>query len=161
LFSCFFETFDPSDSSTLLPTQWQLDALHRAYNLGLRPVVRLGQAARNYRYYSDDPSHLHYTKLATQYAAYVAALPLPPSADSLFVGVGNEFNIMGEWRCTEGAGIFLNVSQVCRVFLFTGTCRKFSSVNRPLRSPSKPRASSVTSSPRCALCPAYLSRSCL
>jgi hypothetical protein len=109
----FFETLDPDDNSSLLPAQWQIDAVAKSYSLGLRPVVRLGQSARNYRYFSDDSSHLHYVRLAQMYADFVAALPLPPAqADDLYVGVGNEFNINGEWRCTEGAGVFMNVSQV-------------------------------------------------
>lgn len=112
----FFETFDPTNPSLLLPLPWQVDALNQAYQLGLRPVVRLGQHSRNYRYFSDDAGHLHYTHLASLYAAYVAALPLPPpSSGPLFVGVGNEFNIRGEWLCTEGPGVFMNVSQVSRV----------------------------------------------
>lgn len=109
----FFETFNPADPSTLFPEPWQISALERVYELGLKPVVRLGQAARNYRYFSDDVEHLHYTHLASQYAAFVDSLPLPPPAlGPLYVGVGNEFNVHGEWLCTEGAGVFMNVSQV-------------------------------------------------
>lgn len=81
----FFETIDPTDPLSLVPEPWQTDALESAYALGLRPVVRLGQHARNYRYFSDDAEHLHYTKLASQYAAFIAALPLPPRAGDLLV----------------------------------------------------------------------------
>ena len=114
----FFETFDPSNPSSLLPQQWQIDAINLAYTLGLQVVIRMGQAARDYRYYSDDPQHLHYTRLASQYASFIGSLPLPPTTtDPLFVGVGNEFNIFGEWRCTEGAGVFMNVSQVITPYM--------------------------------------------
>ena len=37
-----------------VPKQWQVNALKQAVACGLRPIVRLGQHNRNYRYFADD-----------------------------------------------------------------------------------------------------------
>ena len=102
----FFETLDPTNNATYLPLPWQVDILKTAYSLGIRPIVRLGQNARNYRNFSDDPAtRLGYTKLAALYKNYVAALPLPPaggaSGPALHIVLGNEENICVEWQCHE------------------------------------------------------------
>ena len=78
----FFETLDPNDPATHQPELWQIDLLHAVYAAGLRPIVRMGQYARNYRNFSDEgphsPTHMRYTSLALLWKRYVAALPLPP-----------------------------------------------------------------------------------
>lgn len=103
----FFDSLDPLLQPAPLP--WQVAALEESYALGLSPLVRLGQPARNYRNLSDDAAHMQYHSLASAYARYVAALPLPPSSAGgpLHIIVGNEWNICGEWVCSDGEGVFL------------------------------------------------------
>lgn len=119
----FFESMDGNTSSSWNPEAWQIQALQYAYSLNLRPIVRLGQYARNYRYYSDDTEHLHYNRLANLYRQYVSQLPLPPvrytestGISSLPIIVGNEPNICLEWQCTEGEGIFMNATTIAKEF---------------------------------------------
>ena len=103
----FFESLDPNDGATFLPAPWQTELLRAAYAASLRPLVRLGQNARNYRNFSDEgphaPAHMHYTALARLYRSFVGALPLPPggtaSGEVLHVQLGNEFNVCIEWDC--------------------------------------------------------------
>ena len=102
----FFETLDPTNNATFLPMPWQVEILKSAYAAGIKPIVRMGQNARNYRNFSDDPvTRLGYTRLASLYRNYTAGLPLPPpgtpSGDTLHIVIGNEENICVEWQCHE------------------------------------------------------------
>jgi hypothetical protein len=55
--------------------------------------------------------------LASMYAGYVAALPLPPnSPGQLSVTLANEPNVCMEWRCSAGPGVFLNASTAAAEF---------------------------------------------
>ena len=170
----FFETLDPNSPATFLPTQWQQDLLAAAYAAGLRPIVRLGQNARNYRNFSDEgpraPAHMHYSRLAQLYRGYVAALPLPPggsaSGDALHVQIGNEFNICVEWDCyTHTSPALANASQwSAEVAAFT---RDVFAALRPLpglalavspMAPSGPGGCSCGNAPRPAAIPRHPQR---
>ena len=109
----FFTDMDPLTNTSLLPLPWQVAALNQAYALHLTPVVRLGQWRRDYRDHADAGSaRRSYHQLASLYARFVAALPLSPTGDPLHVTVGNEFNICGEWSCSDGPGIFVDAATI-------------------------------------------------
>merc|ERR1719356_26050 len=107
----FARTGDPTScTGGCLPEPWELDAVKQAYSLGLKPIVRVGQWSRNIRAFSDDAGHRNYTSLAQAYRQFLAAIPRPPDASALPVQLLNEVNACGEWRCSDGAGIYLDAN---------------------------------------------------
>ena len=87
-----------------VPSPDDLAAVHQAYSLGLRPIVRLGQWPRTIRNFSDDVAHRQYTALARAYRSFAAALPLPPDGRTpLDVVVLNEPNGCSEWACKDNS----------------------------------------------------------
>ena len=108
----FLESLDPAAAAPA-PAPWEAAALRQAYALGLRVVARLGQRARNYRSFSDDPAHLSYLALASAWRAYAAQLPLPPDGSTpLHIQIANEPNVCMEWQCEGGQGVFISAAQV-------------------------------------------------
>lgn len=107
----FLESLDPAAAAPA-PAPWEVAALHQAYSLGLRVVARLGQRARNYRSFSDDPTHLSYTALASAWRAYAAQLPVPADGSALYIQLANEPNVCMEWQCAGGPGVFISAAQV-------------------------------------------------
>jgi hypothetical protein len=90
------------------PASWALDAVKQAYELGLKPIVRVGQWSRHIRKFSDDTRHRNYTSLAQAYKKFLAVIPRPPDGSALLVQLLNEPNECGEWPCDDGAGIYLD-----------------------------------------------------
>ena len=102
----------PRPSPPAAPEQWQVDALRAAVACGLRPIVRLGQRSRGYRYNADTAGFRSYKALGRRYAQYVAALLDGAGIDrpqNVTVLVGNEPNICVEWECWE-PGMSINIS---------------------------------------------------
>jgi hypothetical protein len=85
------------------PEQWQIDALKAVMACGLRPIVRLGQRSRGYRYNADDHGYRSYKALGQRYADFTTSLlsgaGATDKASSITVLVGNEPNICVEWEC--------------------------------------------------------------
>ncbi len=95
--------------SASIPEQWQADALKAAMACGLRPIVRLGQRSRGYRYYADDLTFRSYHRLGQRYAKYTKALlskaGVADRPDEIVVVIGNEPNICVEWECYGSGSI--------------------------------------------------------
>lgn len=107
----------PTPSKPALPEQWQVDALTMAVTCGLRPIIRLGQRNRNYRYYADTLAFDSYTRLGERYASFVRGLL--SGADirdpsSIVVQVNNEVNVCVEWECWEGPSANITVAIMAR-----------------------------------------------
>ena len=64
----------------------------------------------NIRQDSDDEAHLVYTSLAQNYKNVVAALPRPAPPAKLYLQIGNEPNLCGEWMCSGGGWLSMQVS---------------------------------------------------
>eukprot|EP01043_Picozoa_sp_COSAG02_P023014 COSAG02_NODE_1215_length_13852_cov_10.082600_8_plen_398_part_00 len=92
------------------PSAEEVAALHQAYALGLRPVVRIGQLPRTIRDFSDDAEHLVYTSLAEAYRTFAAALPLPTDGNMLEVILQNEPQAHDEWMCSGSGYLTLNTT---------------------------------------------------
>ena len=106
----FSENGNTTSCGQCTPSAEDTAALHQAYAMGLRPVVRLGQYPRTIRDFSDDAAHLVYISLAEAYRTFAAALPLPPNGSPLEVVVQNEPQAGDEWVCSGGGYITLNTT---------------------------------------------------
>lgn len=106
----FSENGNATSCGQCTPSAVDIAALHQAYAMGLRPVVRLGQTPRTIRDFSDDAAHLVYTSLAEAYHTYAAALPLPPDGSSLEVVIQNEPQASDEWVCSGSGYVTLHTT---------------------------------------------------
>eukprot|EP00039_Didymoeca_costata_P021574 m.344891 g.344891 ORF g.344891 m.344891 type:complete len:383 (-) comp25376_c0_seq1:30-1178(-) len=105
------------DPTSRLPfDSWVVDALKQAYDLKMRPILRLGQWPRTIRNFASDEKHTNYTTLAEEYAlvvqSVVSAVNITPMASKLRVLLLNEPNVCGEWQCSEGCGHFIPDTEI-------------------------------------------------
>jgi hypothetical protein len=107
----------PAPTTPALPEQWQVDALAAAVECGLRPIIRLGQQNRNYRYFADTPAFDTYARLGKRYSSFVRGLLTSANVtdpSSVVVQVNNEVNQCVEWECWEGPKANITVASMAR-----------------------------------------------
>eukprot|EP00966_Prymnesium_polylepis_P153177 3538465-Prymnesium_polylepis.1 len=96
-----------------LPPSLQVlaDKLNAAYSRSLRVVVRLGWSGATRDRADPGTNRTRFTRMATDLARIVEALPLPPpDLGPLLLHAGNELNACNEWRCDE-SGTVLSMAE--------------------------------------------------